>query len=711
MIKIDYLIRRDEGDQIIDYQPNQIPSDLPILSYIQGPNASGKSTLLNIIALAFFGLKSSKEELNPDLKNRIAALVNSSHQKLKFKIEIENEKLGVQFKLEKKELDNESITVRKIENGKDIPISEDLFKREYKLVYDIPNDPLGRLPLLLYSLRDQQKDISADITDFRDQLRTIIQQIKDCRDPELLSKLRNRIKENESLLNDSKEKEKMLEKKYLNLLEYRFARFMSFYQTEILELNKRVRDLQKEANEERRVQNRNLKLYMDLSENLSIRIQQIEEIFDHITEVLPAFLEKDQQINYQILRKGDIHNEIHNPEIYKSIRDESEYFAHYFSNFTLSERIKLSNDLEKKRLLKSLVAILLDYQDNKITIPGINLSIIEFITSLKNELNDLENITSKLDNIEKCTHLFEQLMKMMDEGIKIASQINDKKDFNEEEIVALQLHQDIEIKQKRIDSLSKVLTELRTGAIQDQFNPDDLINRYPVIKEDIELSLYNILDEKQIIEKVIDLETKFKSIKDTNRKLDRKLEDMKEELSQLESRQPHKYQDSFDSIQRLLTHIQHLEILFHSFDSWLYQLIENPETMIDVTPRQSEYTERVGNYLGKKIGRILYGLENYDVKNINVVSKIVNTENGKIIHFSDLSTGQGQGAYLDGLLNMHENRKIVALFDEVAMMDDQTLKPIMEKLRNLYNEKKLLLAIIVQKSNDVKIKDISCELL
>ena len=46
----------------------------------------------------------------------------------------------------------------------------------------------------------------------------------------------------------------------------------------------------------------------------------------------------------------------------------------------------------------------------------------------------------------------------------------------------------------------------------------------------------------------------------------------------------------------------------------------------------------------------------------------------------------------------------MALFE--AMMDEYTLKPIMEKLRNLYNEKKLLMAIIVQKSNEVKVEEI-----
>ena len=39
---------------------------------------------------------------------------------------------------------------------------------------------------------------------------------------------------------------------------------------------------------------------------------------------------------------------------------------------------------------------------------------------------------------------------------------------------------------------------------------------------------------------------------------------------------------------------------------------------------------------------------------------------------------------------MSENKKIIALIDEVAMMDETTLEPIKQKLKTLYEEEKLL---------------------
>jgi len=71
---------------------------------------------------------------------------------------------------------------------------------------------------------------------------------------------------------------------------------------------------------------------------------------------------------------------------------------------------------------------------------------------------------------------------------------------------------------------------------------------------------------------------------------------------------------------------------------------------------------------------------------------------------SDLGTGQSQSAFLKGLLNTNDDRKIIALFDEVAMMDSKSLKPIYVKLKELHEQEKLLCGIIVQKADEFKIE-------
>ena len=68
MIKYDYKIIRDEEDEIKEYRPNLIPKELPDLCYIKGPNSSGKSTLLNIIGVAFRG--GNRKEINNPLEKK-----------------------------------------------------------------------------------------------------------------------------------------------------------------------------------------------------------------------------------------------------------------------------------------------------------------------------------------------------------------------------------------------------------------------------------------------------------------------------------------------------------------------------------------------------------------------------------------------------------------------------------------------------------------
>lgn len=61
MITYDYTLERDLGNgkkQI--FVPDKIPREFPNLVSIEGPNSSGKSTLLNIIALSMYGNKSKK---------------------------------------------------------------------------------------------------------------------------------------------------------------------------------------------------------------------------------------------------------------------------------------------------------------------------------------------------------------------------------------------------------------------------------------------------------------------------------------------------------------------------------------------------------------------------------------------------------------------------------------------------------------------------
>jgi exonuclease SbcC len=707
MINIDYLIKRDEGDTFTEFSPEKIPSELPLLSYVQGPNSSGKSTLLNLLALAFFGLNLSNEDLNPDLKERIEALINSNHQNVKFKIEVENDLLGVKFVSEKKKLDSESIVVRQIKDGINIPINADAFKREYKLIYDIPNDPLGRLPLLLYTLRDQQKDIGADIANYRELLRKLIDDIKNAKDPELIEKIIQKINETELLLKENKESELNFELKLRKFKKYFFTKFYIYYLKEEEETNSQINKIKKQIKSDKKNQDNILKRYLIQNQELEKKINEVIDLIENIKTILPNIIDKSQKTNYEIWKMSEVRNEIYNPKIYYDLRNETKYFADYLDQKIMDDRIKYDNDLELEKFLKTLIVILSDYIDSPITIPGVNLSINDFITSLTNNLEELQGITSHLNNVEQCARSLIQLGLLMDECIALASEKKENEYvFSEEDIENISHQRELEELQKRVDGYFEKRKSFGNRLIKNDIDLDNIEDIFLKISSDKDMEFYEAFNENQLEDKLCDAEEKFKEKQTASKRLEKRIDDQKDELLRLESKEPHKYQDRFEILQTLMKHVQHLEKLFDRFDKILDNLISTPEKLKTLGEDEKEYLDQIGKYLAKKIGNIRHINNVYSVKSIDVLLKKLITNEGKVILFSDLGTGQGQAAYLETLLNMSEDKKIIALFDEVAMMDEISLQPIMEKLKKLYYEKKLLMAMIVQKSENVIIKDI-----
>lgn len=705
MITIDYLLRRDQGNKIIDFRPDERFSRLPLLSYIEAKNAYGKSTLMNIIALAFFGHNLTDEEINPKLKGNLLSLLNSEAQDLQFRLEIENDKLGVHYISEKKELESKQIVLRKVVDGKSIPISEDSFKKEFKLIYEIPNNPLDRLTDLLNTLRDQQKNYSSDITNLRNRVRELIEEIKDSRDPELINNLKVKLTEDNKKYDEIKRKETEHKNKLKDMQEYYYSRFISTYKKQEKDLNIRVEELKKQIKTEKRKQSKKYKNYQALSQKLSGKIDELQSLKENIDLVLQGLIDRELKIHYLFWKGIPISDEIYHPDVYSS-KSESQFIARYLRNKLEDENVDRAQEITKLKLYRSLIAILTDYTD-EIDIPGVSVSISELICGLQEQVNDLNAITLRLNNIGRCAQYLDRFCDSIDEGIMLAGQIRENRNFEEEEIENFSVLEEIENHENRSKKLNEKIKNLTRNANTDGFDVDEILSHSTSIESKTDFIMYSTFNEKQIEEKVEDLKNKLRETQSTVERLEKSIIDQKEELDRLEAKAPHIYQNRFTSLKDLLIHIQQLEVLFNSFDSWLTNIQRKTGLKNDGSEDEQKYRDMVGNFLAKKIGKLRHIDDIYTVSRVDVVSEKIFTEEGAIIPFRDLSGGQSRAAYLEGLLGMSENKKIIALFDEVAMMDESSLEPILEKLIQLYDEKKLLLAVIAQKRNSgVLVKDI-----
>ena len=146
-----------------------------------------------------------------------------------------------------------------------------------------------------------------------------------------------------------------------------------------------------------------------------------------------------------------------------------------------------------------------------------------------------------------------------------------------------------------------------------------------------------------------------------------------------------------------------VESLFRSFLPSSLNRIENQriETALD-----EQYSEIIGRYYAKNMHTVLHVDGEYQVRNVDIVNQIITTTSGKEISFEYLSTGQSQSSYLTTKLGMTDTKRTIALFDEVAMMDETSLAPVINLLRSSYQHGKLLGSIIVQRAETPIIEEL-----
>lgn len=707
MIKINYLIERDEGDEIKTYTPDLIQNEIPNVAYIQGPNSAGKSTLLNLIALAFYGNKLGKDEINQSLKNRIENLINSDHQKLKFNIVVENDLMGIKLTSTKESLNTKDIKVRKKDKDENFLISADRFQQEFKLIYDIPNNPLERLPNLLIKIRNDQRNVKYKLSCLRDLLREIISEIQDAKDPGIIKKLKENIEEKEKLLKMRRNGLKNLTKSNKLLKKYYFSRFTFTYKNKKKKYQSRINLIKKEERKFEREQSRAFKASRAQLEQLETNISQAESLFDAIKEILPKLINNSDKNRYKMWADSDIRDEIIHPSLYDSLREQSKYFKVHLKEILLYEKHSSSQELEMKKLIDSLIGILNSFKSDELKVPVVDLPVNEFINTLKEDLEEYNSVTVKIQNIGYCKELLSKFIQSMNDAIEHRKTIESiKEDMTSDDFDKLAIESELSELNSKIEQTSYEILELEKSALKNDFEPGNLPNLYEDLREDPMLDSYELYNKGQLEELIDDKVSKENKFRKDCRRLETLIKDKNEQVKRLEKKEPHKFQEHFLSINSILKHTLNLEKMFLQFDQFADKIISKKLDTTDASKEEELYLERVGFYLANKVDSIRHIDSLYKIRNIDVLLEIIETVDGKKIRFSDLGTGQGQATYLDTLLSMSGNKKIIALFDEVAMMDESSLGPIKDKLKDLYKKRKLLMAIIVQKGEYVEVESI-----
>ncbi|BCY17705.1 hypothetical protein hrd7_15540 [Leptolinea sp. HRD-7] len=714
MLKIDYTLERDISGDIEIFKPKDLPKEFESnVLYIKAPNASGKSTLLNLIALGLFGNKLSTDEIDPVLKNRIIELQSSSRQKVIFDICIDNPEMGLSILSSKKNRETQDISVIKKVGDKSTQLSAETFFKEFRVIYDIPQKPLERLPQLISEIQTKQNDLGNRIGLLKDFLRTKIEEIRNSKDPNILSDLENKRKQ---LIDELENNEKDLKAHQFfleNLNTYFLTRtYVSLYDR-LEESKKRYAKVKEEISCTQVKGTKIAKKQTEISNQIKESINTCRTLFFGTRILLEKILPNNEKDRFILWDQSSIDDEVNFPQNHHTLRNQSNYFVTLLD--TLIEKEKISDSLESERyeVYERLISILSDARFSDLTLPGFNQTVSSFLGLLSEEIKIFQEKNKNIKDLSLCKENLSRFIQQLEKTIDLISEFRETEAQDPDPSYINIQARTIEQEQlKRFIAKSEAdMFDLRKTLVANGIDPLKARIILNQTKQASEISTYLDASDIQLSKTIEEFTQRIHSYKDRIEAIQRNITIKTNLISEMNNRETHPYYQYLNRIEVLFQYVQRLEQRFkNQFMTYAKHSKEITSGGIltqKLQENEMRYLDNLGIYLGKKIGHVRHIESEYKIQKLNLLksSIIVEDLDKKVIEimFSDLSTGQSQSMYLRSKLNLNDNKKIIALFDEVATMDETSLKPIKDKLKELYYEKKLLLAIIVQKGEKVEI--------
>jgi len=714
MIKYDYLIDRNLGQgKSRRFYPNQIPTKLENVVVIEGPNSSGKSTLLNIIALGFFGRKSSR--INPILKSKLDSLLDLDHQKIRFSVKIVSNNNKLALKSEKVDINGNEIIVEESIDGKRFkPLSFETFQRKYNLIYDIPSNPTERLPDLLKELRDEQLQFGSGFKDFGIYLRNVITEINASRNPKRLKELRTKLveeeKKKEKLEKDLPELEAFLNKLEMNA----YVEYFYRYSNEGLWLTRKVDKLQKEVDKIKRDGKKITKSITKNRKRLERLQREFSEDYKKITPLMQNIIPRNERSRFKIWKDINPYH-IERNEL-NTVKIEATYFKNVFSKEI--DLLKKDKSFTEAKIMEQLFDALSEFEDSMLKIPELEVTIGELVRILRKECNTSSILIKKHDTLEKIIDDLENLKKIVEElkktegALELETEVSedlceDIDDYAEKNRQLISMKNDLKsLALKCNDYLQRCVSKGIDPQRLESMVYKDFIKEIP---RDSRTDQYLSLSEEQVLEQIKNLQDEIVDKRGELSGLEVVIKAHRKDVKHLEDQKSHKFEKYVDVIGDLLRKTDAISQKILSNYTLNLKKLMTKKIKVEQELKKEElrYYDEVSKYLAHRIGFFRHIDKIYRAKVVDLISRKIITESEEIIYIGDFGTGEGQSAYILSLLNIKDdNRKIIALFDEIAMMDDKSLKPIYSRLRELYESDQLLLGIMVQRSNDLTVKEL-----
>lgn len=593
-------------------------------------------------------------------------------------------------------------------------MSPETVNSKYNLIYDIPSNPTERMYDLLKELQDEQARFGSKFTQFGWLIREVIKDIDAQRNPKRLQDITTGLETN---AREFKELSSSLPKieDFLDALEKNaYVYWYYWYANECGVLEEEKQRLE-HARAEAEKNNRTISRKIHKIKNEIPALQgDIFGTYNEITKLMSSNLTTKEKERFKIWKGMNIYtSEISDLE---QLRNEATHFWKFFGSEI--DSIESLNSFRDAHILYRIIQSLEDYRDSTVLIARLKVTIGQIIEIMKEESDKNFVLLSRHETLGKIRELLKNLIDniqlLQDELKKANLAILEKKELSEE------LPSTYFQEEQRLDDVVRALVQAITNrdnyahkCISKNIDRKELENSSYAemlrkLPQNSELGNFLSLTEQQIKQKIAETEEDVAKKRERAKTLAVIIEQYQKEKDVLEKLKPHKFEKYKENLNELFQKSQMMSSkLLSEYTDNIKCLISQNVKKSDVERSESKrrYYDEVSKYLANRIGVFRHIEDTYEAKSADLISGVIVTTTGKTIHLVDMGMGQSQSTYIKGLLNVkNDNRKIIALFDEIASMDSNSLKPIFAKLLELYDEKRLLLGIMVQRSEELKVK-------
>ncbi len=671
MMKIDYLLKTQKGSKIDEHHPrDELKSVNGNILLVQGPSSTGKSTVMNMIALGSYG--EFNENLSRSVIDDLKELSSASYRDLSFDIELHDDVTDTRLKMSKTS-GKKNIKVVEIKNGKESFLSKESFDKKYRLIYDVPENPTKRLEQIRETIKNENREASKKtgifmeyVDDLRTAAGTFISEDKIEQDKKQVEEL--------DALNKGLEDQKS---KYdLKKMQAECALLCKQYQSINSEIEKSKGII---AFEEKKPESKvaGQKQKESLIKDFESKRKNVEIVNDLRNSIIHS--RNDDLINkLKELDKLDLESDRYNIFEYRHTVEQ-------MRAITPTKTRKITDG----RIIRDLIEVL---EKSKADMPLGSLGNAGEVLSALREYQ--EHMSMEFDyseirsNLKKIIEECEYLEKIENDILKLESS-PDTPCRNE---FLIGTHRNKIQNNKRV--LSKIVDNMRQKSI----NIDKCEEQLQDFCMKLKISITT--KENELDDIINDYETQSKEVDNEITTNKREIFRLQKEISDNEGKEkPKHYEDK--------NYLIRIEDACNKIRGRLKQANERL-TMIE-QHRDGEYKsnpelyQSIWDYIGYKLGTIRDCGTIYKVKSVDLFKEgkgDIEAENGVIIHIGAMGTGEGQLSYLRGLLSSDDDRMSIILFDEIGNMSSNLVNMLINDLKDLHKQGKLMLAFMASPNKE-----------